>query len=85
MATKKSPKPHSSDVRVGDVTADSLDDQLNELDSLLAGLRGASAALRSGKITSLTIDGVTKLARGMQLIAEFDAKLRVAMVKAGFR
>jgi len=85
MATKKSPKPHSSDVRVGDVTADSLDDQLNELDSLLAGLRGASAALRSGKISSLTIDGVTKLARGMQLIAEFDAKLRVAMVKARFR
>ncbi len=85
MATKKVAKPHSSEVRVGAVSVSDLRAHVLELEALTAGLRARIEEMSQAKIASVTIDGVTKLKRGAQLIAEFDAKLGPAIFKAKFK
>ncbi len=85
MAKKKVAKPHSSEVRVGEVSVADLRSGIVELETLAASLRARIEEMSQSKIPSVTIDGVTKLKRGAQLLAEFDAKLGVAIFKAKFQ
>ncbi len=79
---RRSKTPHASEVRRQRKTRTDIDKHLDELQLCVQDLEKVRSSMDQYKLKSVTVDGATKLARGVKMVNAFSENLEVAVVKA---
>lgn len=72
---------HSSDTRRGETSKEDLQKASELLNEYAADLAGLSAAMAEAKIEKVSIDGATKLSRGLALLSQYLGNVNRAFSK----
>ncbi len=85
MAKKKAAEPakssHPSALRWGKMTIAEIEQELETVQAIVDRLKGTCAAAKRAHIDSLNLDGLTKLPRGIELLAQFASNVGASFLK----
>lgn len=85
MAKKRTLKKHPSELRWGDKSQRDLKDAADQLRVQVTTLETVADAMVQLDVKTITVDGVTKLQRGIDEIDLFLANLESAVIRAKYR
>lgn len=75
-------KPHSSEVRKGTISAETLRDHATQLTELSAAMDSASKGMEDANLEELMIDGATKVERACVLVMDYIGNVEKALSRA---